>query len=247
MLPSGDVPRPSIQLLQEVPLFAGLHKEQLEALLSSVQCRQVPAGGRFFLQGERATRFHLLIEGQVRITQTTPDGQQVLLRLIGPNQIFGALEAIRSGDYPASAEALVPCTALVWNGETMQELLERFPRVAYNMILFLTDQIQTLQDRLREMTTERVERRIAHTLLRLIRHAGRKTAEGILLDLPLTRQDLAEMSGTTLYSASRILSRWEADGIVESGRQRVVVRIPHRLVAIAEDLSPEPEGSKHSG
>jgi CRP-like cAMP-binding protein len=122
----------------------------------------------------------------------------------------------------------------------MQELLERFPRLARNLMVLLSNQIQILQDRLREMATERVERRIAHTLLRLIRHAGRKVDEGILLDLPLTRLDLAELSGTTLYTVSRILSRWEADGIVNSKRQQVVIRVPHRLVVIAEDLSPEP-------
>jgi CRP-like cAMP-binding protein len=203
-------------------------------------------GDRFFSQGERATKFHLLIEGQVRITQVTPDGQQILLRLIGPDQIFGGIEAIRSGEYPASAEALVPCVALVWSGETLQDLLERFPRIARNMILLMADQFQTLQDRLRELTTERVERRIAHTLLRLIRHAGRKIEEGILLDLPLTRQDLAEMSGTTLYTVSRILSRWEMDGIVKSERQRVVICIPHQLVTIAEDLPPGPAGDRDS-
>jgi CRP-like cAMP-binding protein len=244
MRPIGDASLPSIQTLQKVELFAGLQKEQLEAILQRSQRHQLPAGDRFFSQGERATKFHLLIEGQVRITQVTLDGQQVLVRLAGPSQIFGGIAAIRSGEYPASAESLVPCVALVWSGESMQDLLERFPRMALNMMFLLSDQIEVLQDRLREMTTERVERRIAHTLLRLIRHAGRKVEEGILLDLPLTRLDLAEMSGTTLYTVSRILSRWETDGIVESGRQRVVVRVPHRLVAIAEDLSPKPE--KHN-
>ena len=81
-----------------------------------------------------------------------------------------------------------------------------------------------------------MERRIAHTLLRLIRYAGRKVDRGVLLDLPLTRQDLAEMTGTTLYTVSRVLSRWETEGIIESERQQVLVRIPHKLVAIAEDL-----------
>jgi CRP-like cAMP-binding protein len=241
MPPTSDTSLLSIQTLQKAPLFAGLPNKQLESILQRAQHRQIAAGSRFFLQGERASKFHLLVEGQVRIIQVTPDGQQVLLRLIGPSQIFGGIEALRSGDYPASAEALVPCVALFWSSKTMQALLEEFPRIARNMMFFMADQIQVLQDRLREMTTERVERRIAHTLLRLIRHAGRKIETGILLDLPITRQDLAEMSGTTLYTASRILSRWEMDGIVESGRQRVVIRVPHRLVAIAEDLSPGQE------
>ena len=98
------------------------------------------------------------------------------------------------------------------------------------------ERIQVLQDRLREMATERVERRIANTLLRLARQTGRKTPEGVQIDLPLSRQDLAELCGTTLYTVSRTLSRWEMDGIVEAGRERVVIRAPHRLVMIAQDL-----------
>ncbi len=229
----------SIQTLQKIPLFAGLPKEQLEIILQGLRCHQILAGERLFLQGEHAARFYILVEGRIRITQVTPDGQQVLMRLVGPHQIFGGIAAVRSGDYPASAEAQVACVVLVWSSETMQDLLDSVPRLAHNMLLLMSDHIQILQDRLREMITEQVERRIAHTLLRLIRHAGRKVEDGVLLDLPLTRQDLAEMAGTTLYTVSRILSRWDADGIVKSERQRILIRIPHRLVAIAEDLPPE--------
>ena len=176
----------------------------------------------------------------MRIIQVTADGQQVAVRLAGPYQIFGGIAALQPGAYPATAEAQTDCVVLVWNSETMHHFFDRFPCIMRNMLLLLSDQIQILQDRLREMTTERVERRIAHTLLRLVHHAGRKVQEGVLLDLPLTRQDLAELSGATLYTVSRILSRWEAAGIVLSERQRIIVRVPHRLVAIAEDLPPLP-------
>lgn len=241
MQPSPDASLPTLSTLQQVELFAGIGQVPLNTIVSKAQRLRIAAGDRFFAQGEQATRFHLLVEGRVRLTQLTVDGQQILVRVVSPGQIFGGVSTFQQGEYSISAEALVPCVALVWSSESIQELLEQFPRLARNVILLLSDQIQTLQDQLREMTTERVERRIAHTLLRLIRHAGRKVDDGILLDLPLTRLDLAEMSGTTLYTVSRILSRWESDGIVESGRQRVIVRIPHRLVAIAEDLSPEPK------
>jgi CRP-like cAMP-binding protein len=98
-----------------------------------------------------------------------------------------------------------------------------------------------LQERLKEMQTERVERRIAHTIGRLVVQAGRRTAESIEIDFPITRQDLAEMTGTTLHTVSRTLSEWEAAGIVASRRQKVVILRPHALVAIAEDL-PEGDG-----
>jgi CRP-like cAMP-binding protein len=81
-----------------------------------------------------------------------------------------------------------------------------------------------------------VAQRVARTLLRLARQAGQREEEGVLIGLPLSRENLAEMTGTTLYTVSRILSGWEEQGLVEAGRERVLIRLPHALVAIAEDL-----------
>ena len=100
-----------------------------------------------------------------------------------------------------------------------------------------------LQDRYRELATERVERRVARALLRLARQTGTRTQEGVLLDLPLSRQDLGQMTGTTQYTASRILSGWEHKGLIVTGRERVVIRDPHGLVIIAEDLPTDNTGA----
>jgi CRP/FNR family transcriptional regulator, nitrogen oxide reductase regulator len=234
----SESPPFTIQELQSIPLFAGLSTDALEAVVRAARRCQISAGDRFFLQGDPATTLHVLVQGQVRLTQVTPDGQQVIMRLAGPNQMFGGIAAIGSAEYPASAEALVPSEALTWESERLEPLFDRFPRLARNMMALMAEQILELQNRLREMATERVERRIARTLLRLIRHAGRKVDDGVLIDLPFTRQDLAEMTGTTLYTVSRTLSRWETEGITKNDRQQVVVRIPHKLVVIAEDLPP---------
>jgi CRP-like cAMP-binding protein len=235
----SESPPFTIQQLQSIPLFAGLSIEALESIVRASRRRQIPAGDRFFLQGDPASALYVLVQGQVRLTQVTPDGQQVILRLAGPNQMFGGIAAMGPAEYPASAEALVLSEALTWEGERLEPLFDHFPRLARNMMALMAEQIQDLQNRLREMATERVERRIARTLLRLIRHAGRKVEGGVLIDLPFTRQDLAEMTGTTLYTVSRTLSRWETEGITKNDRQEVLVRIPHKLVVIAEDLPAE--------
>ena len=116
--------------------------------------------------------------------------------------------------------------------------MERFPRIAINSLRLVSQRWHELEERYRELATERVERRVAQTLLRLVRQVGQKVEGGVLIDLPLTRQDLAEMTGTTLYTVSRILSRWEQEQLVETGRERVLIRFPHGLARIAEDLPP---------
>jgi CRP-like cAMP-binding protein len=118
----------------------------------------------------------------------------------------------------------------------MLELMRRFPDVAINAARVLADRFHELQRQHRELMTERVERRIARALLRLIQGAGRRGDAGVEIDFPLSRQDLAQMTGTTLFTVSRTLSAWEQAGIITAGRRRVVVLQPHRLVRIAEDL-----------
>jgi CRP-like cAMP-binding protein len=115
--------------------------------------------------------------------------------------------------------------------------MHQYPQLAINSLSILATRIQEFQDRFREIATERVERRIARALLRLASQTGRKLEHGILIDISLTRQDLAEMTGTTLYTVSRTLSQWEKDGLVSSQREQVTILSPHKLVVLAEDMS----------
>jgi CRP/FNR family transcriptional regulator, nitrogen oxide reductase regulator len=237
----------TLQLLERSRLLQGLSPADLSAVARSARSRAVERGGFFFQQGEAAQALYVLTLGQVRVAQTTPEGHQTLLRFLGPAEMLGAIAVLGQDVYPATAEAVVDCRALAWDAETMTRLMERFPHLALNALYLLATQIRELQERYQALTSERVERRVARALVRLADHAGQKVEGGVLINLPLSRQDLAEMTGTTLFTVSRILSRWEHAGLVESGRERILVRRPHGLVAIAEDLAPsgKPEGPPH--
>ena len=235
----ATIPNPvavTADLLERIELFQGLDSDALAAVVQTAHVHAVPSGSCFFLQGDSATRFYVLLQGRVRLTQVTAEGQQVILRFITPGEGMGIVAALGAMVYPASAEALDACQALMWDGAAVAALMERYPRLALNGMRLLAQRVREFQDRLRELATERVERRVARTLLRLARQSGHKVADGILIDLPMSRQNLAEMTGTTLYTVSRILSLWEARGLVEAGRERVLVRNPHGLVVVADDL-----------
>lgn len=227
-----------ISLLASVPIFSGLERAERAAIVRSVHQRPIERDAYVFQQGDPASTLYVLRGGQVRITQLTPDGNQVLLRFIRPGQMFGSIAAFGQSEYPASAQAIEASVVLAWDGETMRDLMRQYPQLALNALQHTAETIRQLQERVRELQTERVERRVARALLRLARQSGKRTANGILIDLPLSRQDLAEMTGTNLYSVSRILSAWEKQGLVEAGRERVSLLIPHKLVLIAEDLPP---------
>jgi CRP-like cAMP-binding protein len=224
-------------------LFRDLSPDDLSPIIQAARTRMVSQGEFFFHQGDAATSLYLILDGEARLLQVTPEGDQVLLRFLVPGEMFGGVAFLGEATYPASAQSVSDCTAASWDGETMAHVMEQSSQVAFNAMRHMADQIEELQDRLRELSTERVERRIANALLRLVQQTGQKTPEGVMINLPLSHQNLAEMTGTTLYTVSRILSHWEQDGIVAIGRERVVIRIPHRLVIIAHDL-PMPNSNK---
>jgi CRP/FNR family transcriptional regulator, nitrogen oxide reductase regulator len=226
------------QRLTSASIFAGLERKDLEAIARAGRMSRIRNGEFYFQEGDPADRMYLLVEGKIRLTQVTPDGQQVILRYIGPGDEFGVIAMLSEIEFPVSAEAAEDSLSLTWDSATLQKLMHAYPRLATNALHILAQRVKEFQDRIRELATEKVERRLARALLRLVRQAGRKVPAGVLIDLPLSRQDLAEMTGTTLYTASRILSQWETRGIIHSGREQITIIQTHNLVVIAEDLPP---------
>jgi CRP-like cAMP-binding protein len=221
-----------------VPLFKGVGDGALGQVARLAQTKHAAAGESFFNEGDEADSFYVLLGGRVKLTQLTAEGHQVTLRFAGPGEAFGGVGAFGDPTYPVSAEAVEPSDAALWSSPTMRRILEQQPAVALNAVHMLAERLYDLQQRYRQLMTERVERRVARALLRLVNEAGRKIDGGIEITFPVSRQDVAEMTGTTLFTVSRLLSAWEQQGIVHSGRQHIVLAKPHALVAIAEDLPP---------
>jgi len=221
-------------LLSRSALFQGLVRADVQAVLERAKRVHLERRTLLFRQGNRAAGVYVLVRGKVKLTQVHPDGQEVIVRIIGPGEVCGAVAAVGDATYPVSAEAVQTSEALAWDGETVARLLLEYPVVALNTVRILVARVHELQDRLSELVAERVEQRLAQALLRLVDKAGARVEGGILIDMPLSRRDLAELTGTTLYTASRILSGWESQGLITADRQRVVVRDPHGLVSIVE-------------
>jgi CRP/FNR family transcriptional regulator, nitrogen oxide reductase regulator len=230
------------EMVSQTMLFRELPPAQVQRVLRQASQHSRPDSAFFFMEGDPAVKSFAVISGKVRLSQVTPDGQQVILGYIGAGREFGIVATLGEITYPVSAQAVGETSVLVWDSQALNQLMLEIPQITRNALYIMARQIREFQARIRELSTQRVERRIARTLLRLAQQSGRRTDEGVLIDLPLTRQDLAEMSGTTLYTVSRTLSQWEALGWVVSGRERVVITRPHDLVNLAEDL-PVSKGS----
>lgn len=222
--------------LKQVVVFQHATDEDLELILKNSITRSIEEGSFFFMQGDEADYLYILTSGQVKLMQSNLNGQQVNLRTIYPWQMFGALGAVRSDGaaYPASAQTLEDSTALATPSLFLRSMLETRPYLSFDLMNLMTSYIQEMQARYRELATERVEQRVANALVRLAGQSGIKSDKEAGIELSFSRQDVAEMTGTTLYTVSRLLSDWERRGIIKTGREKILVLNPHELVRIAD-------------
>lgn len=224
--------------VQGLALFAQLEPGQVDDVLRSATSRRYSAGDTVFEQGQAATHFFVLLHGRLRVTQVTSEGQQVVVRMVNPGDLFGIAKALQRLDYPGTSAAVSESLVLSWPMSLWTDFLEQYPSLAINAMQTIGSRLLEAQQRLRELSTEEVERRVAHAVLRLVNQSGKREEKGVRVDFPISKQDIAEMTGTTLHTVSRILTAWEAAGIVEGGRQKLLVRDPHQLVLIGDGLKP---------
>lgn len=223
-------------LIAGVPLFRGLEEADMGDVLDAARRYEIGRDAVLFRQDDAPDTLYVLAHGRVKVSQLTPEGQQVVIRYIGPGDMLGCVAVCGGTGYPGTATAVADSVALGWSQAAIRGIVQRFPSVATNALSIVGGRLQESLARVRELSTEKVERRIAHAILRLVRQAGRRVDGGVQIDFPVSRQDISEMTGTTLHTVSRVLSAWEHRGLVEGGRQRIVILKPHDLVAIAEDL-----------
>jgi CRP-like cAMP-binding protein len=220
-------------ILHRVELFAGLEPPALDEIVRHGRTRRLARGTVVFRQGEKATSFHVLVSGRIRIDRSAEDAGNLVIRYVGPGEMFGALALFHGGGYPADAWAITDCVEIRWPAAALIALIERYPRIALNVLRIVGRRLDELQVRLHELTVERVEQRLAHALIRLAKQAGKTVEHGIEISFPLSRKDLAAMTASRHYTVSRILAEWQDRGLIAGGRKKITVRDLPALEAVA--------------
>ncbi|MEO8276655.1 MAG: Crp/Fnr family transcriptional regulator [Thermoanaerobaculia bacterium] len=227
------MPEPEIISLAETSLFRGLAREAAVEILKLSTLRSLAAGEQLFLQGEPVTAMFIVESGLLRLVQHTQSGEEVIVRTMGRGEIVAGVALLGERRYPVSAIGHVDGQVRWWARVRILEIAERYPALRTNVLGTIADRMQDSLSRIRELSTENVAQRVARALVRLATEHGRKQAEGVLIDQPLGRQGLADLAGASMFTASRLLAGWARDGILEVGRERVLVRSIERLEALA--------------
>lgn len=202
------------------PFFAGLSPQDRDALERRASLRKFAVGETLFAQGETGDELFVIIKGRVKVWRTSEDGGALTLTLLGRDQPIGTLGAAEDRCNHATATAVTQVETLSWPVEGLRQLMEHNPVLTANVLRTVTNYAEQLIERLEEVASVPVELRIARTLLRMARRIyGEAAADGC--ELPLSRQDLAELTSATLPTVSRIMSRWRGDKLIAGTRGRV--------------------------
>ena len=224
---------PDAAQLSQMPPFCRLGPAQLQNALDLAEVRHIAGGAMVFDEGQPVRRFNLLLSGHIRFLRLTDEGDQIIVLHIPAGQVFGIGVALGQVTHQVTAIAADDCVVLSWPNAVWPVFCGAYDGFAAETFRAFGARADEMSNRIVELSTKLVEQRVACALLRMIGQSGRKVAGGVEIGFPITRQNVADMTGATLHTVSRMLSVWERLGIVKSARCLIVVTDPHRLVKIS--------------
>jgi len=220
--------------------FNRLGKATIDALAEAAVLYSLAPQEILYHQGELAQTFYVVVSGGVRLIEHTPQGKVVNHKVYGPDDVFGMLAISGAYPHPSAVCALDESVILGIEGRTMRELMGRFPELDVRMFDLMVEHIHHAHERLRQLSAEHVEQRLARALQHYMEKFGVKQDGRMVIDIPLSQQDVAEFIGTTQETINRTLKCWEADGIVARARRRIDVLDSAALAEIASREIPLP-------
>ncbi|MDP2919292.1 MAG: Crp/Fnr family transcriptional regulator, partial [Dehalococcoidia bacterium] len=218
------------QILKKSLIFSGLEEEEIAGLARLCVEKKIPAGESVFWEGDPPDWFYLLAVGKIKVVKHSSTGKDFVIAFFGPGEIFGEVAVFENRPYPASAQAVEDSVALGIKREDFLKFLGRRPEVALRIINVLGGRLRMASNRLRDLASERVEQRLARVLRMLSARLGK--------ELPFTRQDIADMAGTTIETAIRFLSSLDERQITRSERGKIIILNAQKLKLLAEGPPP---------
>jgi CRP-like cAMP-binding protein len=222
-----------LRILGKVPFFQDLSSSDLEWVNSQFHQQDYRVDEAIYLSAEPAEQFFVVADGRVKLLRHSLTGRDILLDLLTSGEYFGAHSMQGKDVYPDTAQAQTDCCILVISRAKFQQVLERYPSVSLKMIEIMARRLLSANERVHQLSAMPTESRIASLLLMLVEKFGEHGEHGLLLQVPLSREDLAGMAGTTTETASRVMSQFQRDGLIKSGREWVAVTNLESLREIA--------------
>ena len=210
----------TLQLVSS-PLLVGILPSDYASICASARPKVFARGEMLYFKGDSVQQVMLLTSGSVKLTQFGASGTEVILSVLTPGEVLGAMGLLTTGKHCTAAQVFRLCRVLTWEARAFKAWMDRSLILHQNMVNILSRDLVDLEERFQELATERVASRVARQVLRLREKIGSAIEGGI--EISLSRQELAQMTGTTLFTVSRLLSAWEELGIVKASRETVTI------------------------
>jgi len=223
-----------LRILHGLPFFADLPHADVEQVNHLFHEYGYAPNETICFAGDPAEYLFVVADGRIKLMRHSLSGKNVLLDMLTPGEFFGSLSALSGDVYPDTAEAQTQSCVLSINAVDFHRILEKHPKVALKVLEITTTRLREAQERVRQLSALTVEGRVANVLLVLGKKFGKRSDVGLLIESPLTRDDLAAMTGTTTESASRVMSQFQKDGLIQTGRKWVSILDQKALEQIAE-------------
>ncbi|HQY29274.1 MAG TPA: Crp/Fnr family transcriptional regulator [Burkholderiaceae bacterium] len=233
LAPPRCSPADQLRVLAASPFFARLSRTELARVARHFRQASFAAGHVIHSAGEPAARLSFVAIGHVKIAHPTPDGHDVLIALLGAGEYFGTVAELGDPVYRDAAAAHTDCCVLSIDADAFRGLLHRYPSVALAGLELTAARLRAARHTIEQLGIYPADRRLAATLLALAERMGRPEAGGTMIDMQLSRQDLAQMTGATVETVSRILGEFDRARLIDSGRQWIAVRDHDRLSRLA--------------
>lgn len=219
--------------LKRIDLFKNLSDQELSELGAHISSESFKKKEAIFHEGEPPEWFYIVASGKVKITKLSHEGKEVILEIIQPGDIFGGVAVLKNISYPANAVTMEDTEVLKISRKNLMRILDRFPNFMYCIALQLGDRMKSSYDSLKNIALERVEARIAALLLKLAGKVGVETKDGLMIDMRLTKQDVADMVGTTVETSIRTFTKFKKQGLVYDLDGRIVIKDKRGLAELA--------------
>ena len=226
-----------LEILRQAPFFSGLPETQMDEINSYFRESGFEPGERIYYEGDPAKRLYAIATGRVKLTRVTPAGKNILLDILAPGEFFGSLATQANDEYPETAEALTDTCILSIGAEEFQRIMLLHPSIAVRVMHALSERLKNAHETVRQLSAHPVEKRIAHALLQLGGKLGQRQEMGLLIQVPFSREDLADMTGTTTETASRVISQFQKDCLVVTGRQWIAIKDWDGLSSLVDEDS----------
>jgi len=218
--------------LKNIPVFSVLGPAEAEEVKPYLVQAKFKKKEVIFSEGDSSDWLYIVTKGKVKITKLSQSGRELILEIISPMDFFGGVAVMRGFPYPANAVAMEDTEVLKISRTNLMRILDRFPNLMYCLAMNIGDRIKGSHEALKNIAVEKVESRIASMLIKLADKAGSKTDNAIAIDMKLTKQDIAEMVGTTVETSIRTMSKFKKLGIVAEKGGKIVIRDINKLKSL---------------